>query len=500
MNTDKHPTGIIAWFTTNPVAANLLMIIILVAGALSVMRSRVESFPSIPPSSISNFVKYDSGSASSAEEGIASKIENALQGVEGIKSLSSVSDGDGVTVTATRSSGYVLDRLYQEIKTKVDGISDLPTDAKQPVITRQEDVEDVISINLYGEVDSSALHSYMEELRSKLLESAYIQKVNYIGRKPEQIIIEVDERKLLAQNLTIESIVNQIKAESLNQTAGELKGAKGTLILKSEQQSREASEFAALPIKNLLNGQTLVLSDVANVNEQFEPNGYLTRYNGHPSVGLTVKMYGKSNINDVAKSARSIVEAFKSTLPKGVNVSMWNDQSEPIKHRLNLLLKNGMQGIFFVVLLLALFLNIRVAFWVGLGIPVVFAGAMVLMGDSLWGLTLNELTTFGFIMALGIVVDDAVVIGESIYEQREKYGATLESTITGAQKVATPTTFGVLTTMVAFMSLSLIEGEMGKIFSQFALAAAFCLFFSLIESKLILPAHLAHVRMESRST
>jgi len=499
MNDSHSSKGVIAWFATNPVAANLLMIMILVAGAFALSRSRVESFPSIPPTSITVSVNYNSGSATSAEDGIAVKLENALQGVEGIKSISSTSNGEGVTLNITKLSTYSLDKLYQEVKTKVDSVNDLPNDAKKPIITRQLDLEDVISINMYGEVGLETLQSYIEELKINLLASSLIQKVDYTGRRNEQLSIEINEGNLLQHNLTIESIVNKINAESLNQTGGELKSANGTLILKSEQQKYGASQYASLPIKQFQNGTILRLSDVAIVKQQFEQTGSQTFYNGYPSVGLTVRMYGKSNINDVVSDVKKIVNEYKSSLPTSIHIALWNDQSEPIKNRLSLLLKNSLQGVFFVVLLLALFLNVRVAFWVGLGLPVTFAGAMILMSDSFWGMTLNELTTFGFIMALGIVVDDAVVIGESIYEHTEKHGASLQSTIAGAQKVAIPTTFGVLTTMVAFMSMSMIQGELGKIFAQFALAAAFCLFFSLVESKLILPAHLAHVRMESRS-
>nr|WP_242441559.1 efflux RND transporter permease subunit [Vibrio tasmaniensis] len=499
MDNNLKTHGVIAWFVHNPVAANLLMVLIIVAGGFSVIQSRVESFPSLPPTNITVSVEYQSGSARSAEESIAIKIEDSLLGVEGIKQIHSSSNSDGATVTITKLSGYSLDKLQQDVKSVVDAIGDLPSEAKKPVITRQADLEEVVSINLFGDVPIGALQRYLDELRHKLLDSPLIQKVDYIGRKSQQVSIEIDEAKLQAFSLTMEQIVSQIRAESLTQTAGQLKGSQGTLVLKADQQHRSAKEFASLPIKRTATGQTILLSDVAHIELGFDDDGIITRYNGHPSVGLKVKMYGQSNINQLAQETKSIVDAYQLTLPNGIHLTQWNDQSEPIKNRLSLLLKNSAQGIALVVILLALLLNIRVAFWVAVGLPVTFAGAMVLMGDSFFGLTLNELTTFGFIMALGIVVDDAVVIGESIYEQREKHGASVESTIAGTQKVATPTTFGVLTTIVAFMSLSLIEGELGKIFAQFAMAATFCLIFSLIESKLILPAHLARVKMEPTS-
>ncbi|MEF1227233.1 efflux RND transporter permease subunit, partial [Vibrio fortis] len=195
MNNNTQAKGVIAWFACNPVAANLLMVLILVAGAFAVYHARIESFPSIPPTSITVSVSYDSGSASSAEEGVALKIENALQGVEGIKSLSSTSTGDDVTVTITKLSNYTLDALYQDVKTKVDSISDLPSTAKKPVITRQLELEDVISINLYGDIDQGIIQNYTDDLRLKLLTSPKIQKVDYIGRRDEEIVIEVDEGK-----------------------------------------------------------------------------------------------------------------------------------------------------------------------------------------------------------------------------------------------------------------------------------------------------------------
>ena len=496
---NKHSTGIIAWFTRNSVAANLLVLLILVAGISSLLNLRVEGFPSIPPNSITIDIVYDSGSAESAEEGIALKLEEALQGVEGVTSLEINSTGDGVTATVRKVSSYDLDMLYRDVKTKIDSISSFPQRAEKPVISQQVYLENVISVNLFGAVDSSVLQVYAKELRSKLLASSQIQKVNYFGYKDEEITIQVDESKLQALDISMGDIVRQINAASITDTSGELLGSQGKLILKTTQQKNNAKEFIAIPIKTMTDGQTIFLSDIAIVKDDFVNESHLTRYNGKPSVGLNVKMYGKSNVTQVADEAIQIVTEYQKILPSTIQLDLWNNQSEPIKSRLSLLMKNSAQGVIMVVALLALFLNIRVALWVGFGLPVTFAGAMVLMGDSFFGLSLNELTTFGFIMALGIVVDDAVVIGESIYEEREKKGASIESTIMGAKKVATPTTFGVLTTMVAFMSMTLVEGELGKIFAQFAYAAAFCLLFSLIESKLILPSHLAHVRMHENS-
>ncbi|WCE32494.1 efflux RND transporter permease subunit [Vibrio sp. SCSIO 43137] len=495
----NYENGVIAWFVRNPVAANLLMVLIVVAGLTTLSKLRVEGFPSIPPNNITISVDYSSGSAASAEEGVAIKIEEALRGVQGIKSMSTSSDGSGVSVTLTKLSNYDLDTLYRDVKMKVDAISTLPKSAEKPVISPEIEVEDVIAVNLYGDVPASVLQEYTQELRAQLLKSAGIQKVNYLGRKTPKVTVQVDESQLQAYGLTISDVAAKVNAASVTDTGGELLSSQGKLTLKTEQQRYSAAEFASIPVKQLADGRVILLSDIAEISDDFENKNNLSRFNGKPSVGVRVKTYGNSNVSVVAEEVNQVVAEFRQTLPASIHAEVWDDRSKPIEGRLALLMKNSFQGIVMVIALLALFLNIRVALWVGLGLPVIFAGALTMMGDSFFGMSLNELTTFGFIMALGIVVDDAVVIGESIYEEREKRGATLKSTIAGAGKVAVPTTFGVLTTMVAFVSISLVEGELGKIFAQFAYAAAFCLLFSLIESKLILPSHLAHVRMHSNS-
>ncbi|WED23023.1 efflux RND transporter permease subunit [Vibrio sp. JC009] len=492
--------GIIAWFTRNPVAANLLMVLILVAGLISASNLSTESLPSIPPNSVFVDIQFNSGSAESAEEGIALKIEDALQGIAGIKRVDSTSTGQNVSVTITKTSGYDLDKLYEDVKNQINAINTLPQDAETPVIERAVRLRDVIFVNLYGEAEDQVLQKYAEELRSKLLANSKIQKVNYIGHKDQEIIIQVDESKLQAVGLSLLEVADKVSEASVTDTGGELDGETGKLILKTEQQRKDAKGFASIPLKLLPNGSTVYLSDVADVIDGFADKNNLTRYNGQPSVGLDIKMYGNSDISAISEETKRVVNEFRTSLPTGVNVELWNDMSEPIKDRLSLLMNNSFQGVFLVTILLAIFLNIRVALWVGLGLPVIFSGAMLLMGESFFGMTLNELTTFGLIMALGIVVDDAVVIGESIYEQREKQGATIESTIRGAQRVAIPTTFGVMTTIVAFVSISFVEGTLGQMFAQFAYAATFCLLFSLIESKLILPAHLAHLKMSNKET
>lgn len=494
---DLSQKGWVAWFAANPVAANLLMLLILVAGIISAVNLRVEAFPPLPPNSVSIYVSYDSGSARSAEEGITIKIEEALQGIQGIRKISSTSDTLGSSITVERTSGYDLDTLYRDIKNRIDGIATLPAEAERPVISKATYLEDAVSVHVAGDVPQDVLQQTARQLRTRLLKHPAIERVNTNGRETPEISIEVDERRLQALNLTIGDIAGQVAASSLTVAGGELFSRDGYLIVKADQQRYRLRDFEAIVIRQTRDGQRLTLGDVAQIRDSYEQSGVLSRFNGERAIWLDVKMYSSSNIIAISEAVEQEVESFRASLPRGISTTIWNDQSIYIGNRLNLLLKNSVMGIALVMLLLALFLNIRVAFWVGAGLPVIFAGAMLLMDARLFNMTLNELTTFGFIIALGIVVDDAVVVGESIYSERQRHGASLNSTIRGAQRVTVPTVFGVLTTVVAFLALVLVEGEMGKIFSFFAYAAAFCLIFSLVESKLILPAHLAHLKMDS---
>ncbi|WP_036551264.1 efflux RND transporter permease subunit [Neptunomonas japonica] len=491
--------GWVAWFASNPVAANLLMALILVAGVISALNLRVEAFPPLPPNSVSISVEYDTGSARSVEEGVTSKIEEALQGVQGIKTVTSTSNTSSASITVNRTSGYDLDTLYRDVKNRVDGIATLPNDAERPIISREIYLEDAVSVHLAGDVPQDVLQQSARTLRKKLLNNPAIERVNSNGRHTPEISIQVNEQQLQALELTIRDIADKVAASSLTVAGGELFSKDGYLIVKADQQRYQLRDFESILIKQTQSGQRLTLADIATVKDAYEQSGVLSRFNGERAIWLDVKMYSSSDIMEISTAVQKEVKHFRLTQPDSIQITVWNDQSIYIANRLNLLLKNSIMGIALVMLLLALFLNVRVAFWVGAGLPVIFAGAMLLMDARLFNMTLNELTTFGFIIALGIVVDDAVVVGESIYTERQRHGASLNSTISGAQRVAVPTVFGVLTTVVAFMALTLVEGEMGKIFSFFAYAAAFCLIFSLIESKLILPAHLAHLKMENKS-
>lgn len=493
--------GVIAWFARNPVAANLLMASILILGVFSAAALRIEGFPAMDPTNIDIDVTYLSGSARQAEEGIAIKIEEALQGVEGIKEIRSTSTASGATVTVERNSSYDLEQLNDEVKNKVDGIFGFPGDAEKPVISKQLWEENALWINLYGDTDQQTLQKLARQFEQALLRLPAINKVVKTGWKTPEIAIEVDELTLQEHNLTLNDLAQRIGNESLSETSGELRSRNGLILLKADKQRYYQRDFADILISVNADGSETRLSDIATIRDAFEetPN-VLSRFQGKPSINLQILVSKNADIIGVAREAKSLVAEWQQShrLPENVAIAAWWDQSNFMLERMQLLLKNGAIGISLVMLVLAIFLNLRVAFWVGMGVPICFAGALLMMGENLFDLTLNELTTFGFIIVLGILVDDAVVVGESIYATRTQEGDSLGSTIKGVKRIAVPTLFGVLTTLAAFYPLSFIGGILGEIFSQFALIAVACLMFSMIESKLILPAHLAHIDTGSK--
>ncbi len=501
---NQHPSlekestlsGPIVWFMQNPVAANLLMISILVIGFFSLQGLRIQGFPSIDANTIMIDVSYNSGSAQQSEEGIAIKVEQALQGINGIKEIRSTSTLQGANIVVEKQDDYDLSRLNKEIKNKVDGIYGLPATAETPIITQQKMEEHALWINLYGGDNQHELQKVARQFEDALLRSPAINNVEKTGWKTPEISIEVNELQLQALNLTIDDIVRSIAAESLSENGGQLRSRDGIILLKADKQGYIERDFANIRVKTLANGSQIKLADITTIKDGFEEYPtVLSRFQGQPAVNFKVIVNEGADILAIANEAKILTQQWKNSgqLPQNMTLATMWDRSDFMQDRLLLLAKNGAVGIGLVMLVLAIFLNLTVAFWVGMGLPVCFAGAFILMGDGLLALTLNELTTFGFIIVLGILVDDAVVVGESIYSHRQRYGNNLAASIRGVKSIAAPTMFGLLTTVAAFYPMSFIEGMLGKVFSLFALVAVACLIFSLIESKLILPAHLAHV-------
>lgn len=488
--------GIISWFAQNSVAANLLLVGMIIVGFLSYSEIRKEAFPSLAPNTVTISVSYDSGDAKQAEEGIAIKIEDALETVAGIKRITSTSDANGSTVIIQKQSDYDLTTLLTDVKTKVDAINNFPSDADKPVIDKQQMQDHALWIQLYGDADRASLQRLAEDLKTDLLAKSGIRDLSIKAKSELMISVEVDESKLQAYGLTISDIARVINAESATPLTTSLRNGDKVMRLKASTQAYERAEFEQIPVSTTSTGAQITVGDIATVTDTFADDTFtLSRYNQQNAMAIEIVMDSYGDVTQVVEQASDVVEQWRlsNVLPVGVNIETWFDKSTMITERLSLLGSNAATGIILVFIVLALFLNIRVAFWVAAGLPFIFFGTLFFMRDSFMGLTINEMTTFGFIMALGIVVDDAVVVGESVYTTRREKGDTVKNTILGVMRVAVPTIFGVLTTVAAFVALANVSGDMGQIYAQFATVVTICLLLSVVESKLILPSHLAHL-------
>ncbi|MFT2112709.1 efflux RND transporter permease subunit [Marinomonas sp. 2405UD68-3] len=503
MSLHENQRGIIPWFALNPVAANLLLFLVIALGIFTVGDLNRETFPSLEPNRINVSVSFDAGSAKQSEEGIAILIEQELESIEGIKNITTTSNSNGVRANIEKSTGYDIDLLEQDIKDKMDNIRSFPEEADPAVISKVARQEHAIWLQLHGNADRRTLQRLSQELKVDLLSHPNIGLVTVSGERDPTILIHVDKSKLELYGLALSDITDAINKESNPSRVATLRDENLYLNVKASDQAYVTSEFSTIPVVSLSTGGQLLLGDIASIRDTFNDDNYvLSRFNGQNSLALQVLTTGEDDISNSALGAKEVVNQWLDSgrLPNGIQLSHWEDRSESINQRLDLMIKNAVTGILLVFILLAIFLNVTVAFWVAMGLPFIFFGTLFIMGTEHINLTLNMFTTFGFIMALGIVVDDAVVVGESVYTVRSQEGDTLANTIKGTMQVAVPTLFGVFTTVAAFWALSNIEGRLGQLYAQFALVVAICLVLSVIESKLILPAHLAHLNTQNKSS
>lgn len=509
--------SVLAWFTRNPVAANLLMALILVFGLVTALTIRTEAFPPFPPNSLNIQVSFPGNSAEELEESIAVKIEESLNGIAGIKQMiTSISDAS-VTVQLISVDGYSLKKLKEDVKTRVDGLSTLPQQAEKPVITEETDERHVLSIEISGDarrgadggVNSETLEKTAKRIRDELAAIPEVSKVKIAGLLTKEISIEVSRARLQEYDLTIEQVAQSARRASINQSGGTIKTDYGNITLSMHQQAYQAMDFADVVVRQNDSGSVVYLSDVATIREQPIEQHIFNRFNGKDTLSIAVSLQGNDSVTVTADAVKARLEKIKQAawMPAGIELTVWKDSSRMIGERLSLMGKNALFGMLLVALLLALFLNLRIALWVALGIPVAFAGAFILMGPQFLNYSLNELTTFGFIMVLGIVVDDAIVIGEAVYTEKEHSAdktetsaSAVETTIRGASRVAVPATFGVLTTVAAFLPLLFVSSQLGALFGTIAMMVIICLLFSLVESKWILPSHLAQINVHSMSS
>ncbi len=498
----KHP--FITWFASNPVVANILMFSILAAGVYTAFNVRKEGFPAFESESVTVEVPIRGGTPEDVERGVAIKIEEALQGVDGISHIRSVSTDSQATITIEAKEKYPIATLLDDVKVQVDSIPSFPEQAENPVVLDNKRSRGVLWVEVYGDVPEATRKEAARRLRDALLRQPAISKVETFGSRDYEISIEPSEEKLRLYDLTFDELATAISENSFDLGGGDVRSDRGDISLRSRDQAYRKRDFEEIPVRTSPNGTRIFVKDVATVRDGFVDQKFLNRFRGQATTSLNITTEGDDDIIEAVKQAREVLEDYKD-LPAGVALASWLDGSTSIRDRLVLLRNNGVLGVCLVLGILMLFLNLRLAFWVAFGIPVSLAGAVALFPIPGLDMSVNVISAFGFLVVLGIVVDDAIVIGESIYSEKEGQKnqpddpeAHLRSTVRGVSRVVTPATFGVLTTIAAFLPLTQVSGRMGNVFGQIATTVVFCLIFSLIESKLILPAHLAHINVHKK--
>ncbi|MGF1453038.1 MAG: efflux RND transporter permease subunit [Opitutales bacterium] len=487
----------IAWFARNGVAANLLAAAIVTAGIAGLLNVKIELFPQFSLDRISVTVPYRGASPAEVETQVIERVEEAIQDVEGIKEVVSTANEGVGTVVAEIDTGYDAREVLDDIKTRVDAISTFPVETERPVVQELLIRREVMGVNVSGNTDERTLKELAERVRSDILELPGVTQVEIDTARDYEISIEVSEETLRRYNLRFTDIASAVRNFSIDVPGGNLRTRGGEILLRTQGQAYVREDFLDIPVVVRDDGSRLTVGDLATVEDGFVENPVIGMLDGLPSIGMTVYEVGDQNPLDIASKVKAFLAEKQAEMPPGIKLTGWRDITVYLTGRLNMLISNGAIGFGLVLLVLGLFLRPSLAFWVTLGIPISFLGTFALM--PWFDVSINLISLFGFILVLGIVVDDAIVVGESVFTEFQKGGHRLDATktgrvnasIAGTRAVSTPVTFAVLTTAVAFTPLLNLPGFQGKFLKAIPLVVIPTLLWSLVESKLVLPYHLS---------
>jgi len=505
------------WSIKNNVTINLIMVFIILAGFFTVMNMRREVFPQFSLDMIVVSVIYPGSSPEEIEEGICIKIEERIESIEGIERIiSTAREGNG-EVLAELKTGADVQKILDEIKSEVDRIDTFPDEAEEPIVMEIIRKDPTISVAIFGEVSETRLRQVAEGIRDDLLDAKFvpqtksvglqgwvasilkpfkfkqpdsITQIDLVGVRDYEIAVEVSEEDFRRYGLTFDQVAGAVRAGSIDLPGGKIKTEQGEILIRAKGQLYTGREFEKLPLITLSDGTVVRLGQVAKVIDGFEDLDLKTRFNGKQAAIVQVSRTSEQDIIEIANIARHYVETRKSTIPEDLEVAVWGDISTMVQSRIDLMLRNGLQGILLVFIALALFLNLRLAFWVAIGIPIAFMAAFVVLNG--FDQTVNMISLFAFIMTLGILVDDAIIVGENVYSHYSRGKSPSAAVVDGLKEVGGPVVMAISTTIVAFTPLMFIAGIMGKFIAVMPMAVIIILIVSLGEALIILPSHLFH--------
>ncbi|CAH6887722.1 efflux RND transporter permease subunit [Vibrio chagasii] len=491
------------WFINNPVAANLLMMAIVISGVLAFGQLRVESFPQIAPSSISITVVYPGGTAQQIDESVTQRIEESISGIAGIKQITSQSSAGVSRVVVRKTSSTDLDKLLDDIRNQVNAINGFPVQAERPQVVRNEFTNLAAFVVVSGPRTDDELQPIAKQLEQALKKNPQISKVSNWGTRTPQLVIEPDPDQLKALGLSLEDLARLVEQRSLESRSGELISDKGRMVIRGDGYADDLQKLNQLVVISGSNGK-IHLGDIAKLTRGYQYSGSIVRNNGSNAIALLVSTSQTDNLLKVSEAISETLDAQRAILPSDIELNTMADMAPYIEEQLFRLSENAWKGLLIVLILLGIFLEIRLAFWVAMGIPIALTGTLAAM--HWFNYSINDITLFGFILVLGVLVDDAVVVGEAIHEKRTRsagYSSNINGKTAawqGVHSVSVATVFGVLTTIAAFSPMLWINNELAKVLAGFSAVVIFALIFSLIESKFILPSHLAQLSVKKPST
>ena len=495
-DTAPQTGGPIAWMARNHVAANLMLLLFLVGGLILSTRVKQEIFPEFTADIVTVSVLYRGASPAEVEQGIILSIEDEVRGLDGVKEVRATATESRAKVTIELLTGADTGKALQDVKNAVDSILSFPEEAERPIVSLVQVRNRVLTLLVHGPQDEQTLRALAERIRDDLLQRPGVTLIELAAARPLEISLEVPQRNLRAYNLTLDHIAREVREAAIELPAGGVKTPGGEVLLRTQERRDFAREYANIPVAAAPDGSQILVGDIADIHDGFEETDVEAVFNGQRAVQIQVFRVGNESPQSVSDTVRAYMAEIESELPSGIGLAIWDDRSEVYRSRVNLLVKNAFLGLVLVLLLLGVFLDPKLAFWVTLGIPISILGSFLFL--PLTGASINMITLFAFIITLGIVVDDAVVVGENVYEKRERGLPFLQAATEGAKDIAGPVIFAVLTNIVAFLPLAFVPGTFGRFFGQFPAVVVAVFVVSLVESLLILPAHLSSRAPENR--
>lgn len=486
--------GSIGWFARNRVAANLIMVVILGGGLVSLFGGSIvqEVFPEFALDLITIRVPYPGAAPEEVEQAVCVRIEEAIQGLDGIKKLTAIARENFGLVTVQVESDADARTLLDDIKARIDAIDTFPEETEKPIVQELTNRRQVIDVAVYGDADELSLRHLAEKVRDDLTALPQISIAELSNARPYEISIEVSETTLRRHGLTFDQVATAIRRSSLDLPGGSIKTAAAEVLVRTTGQAYTARDFEDLVLLTRPDGTHLKVVDVATVLDGFADTDQSTRFDGKPAILVSVFRVGKQDALSIGDAVAGYIAGASVSLPEGISLAVWNNASKILRDRRDLLLRNGAFGLVLVFITLALFLRFRLALWVMVGMLLAFMGALWLM--PLFGVSINMISLFAFILVLGIVVDDAIVVGENIYTHQHRSGLGMQGAIDGAREVSVPVVFAVLTTIAAFAPLVNVTGTIGKVMYVIPIVVISCLSVSLMESLWILPSHLSRYK------